>query len=115
MTHAMTKQEIIELLKTSKWKPSNSKLFTDDEFSETLAIWDESYAFSMHCIRNKNFKDAISLVVTQIRPILKFSIPFDTIEHILNTNSMKHMWAEQLLNNKEEHNNFLNILNYDDR
>ena len=105
----MTKQEIIELLKSSKWTPSNSKLFVDDEFSETLAIWDKEHAFSIHSVRIKNNEDDILLVVTQIRPKLKFDVPFDTIEHILNTNSMKHMWVEQLLNNKEEHNSFLNI------
>lgn len=111
----MTKQEIIELLKASKWKPSNSKLFVDDEFSETLAIWNKEYAFSIHSIRIKNCEDNMLLVVSQFRPILRFDVPFDTIEHILNNDSMKHMWTEQLLNNKDEHNSFLNILNYDDR
>lgn len=109
MTYAMTKQEIIELLKKSKWTSSNSKLFVDDEVSESLAIWNNEYAFSIHSIRIKNREDNMLLVVTQFRPKLKFDVPFDTIEPILNNNSMKYMLSEQLLNNKEEHNSFLNI------
>jgi hypothetical protein len=105
----MTKQQILELLKASKWTPSGSKLFTDDEFSENLAIWDKDLAFTLHCVRNKNFKENVLLVVTQVRPFLKFDVPFDTVETILNNDGTKHMLAEQLLNNKEEHNNFLNI------
>ena len=103
----MTKQEILELLKASKWTPSDSKLFTDDEFSENLAVWDKDFAFTLHCVRNKNFKDNVLLVVTQVRPYLKFDAEFESVEAILNNDGTKNMLAEQLLNNKEEHNDFL--------
>jgi hypothetical protein len=103
----MTKQQIIELLKTSKWTSAESKAFPDNEFSENLAIWDKDFAFIIHCVRNKNFKDNVLLVVTQVRPFLKFDVQFDTVESILNNDGTKHMLSEQLLNNKEEHNDFL--------
>ena len=103
----MTKQQIIELLKSSKWTPnSKTDLFTDDESSETLAIWDKDHAFVMHCVRNKNFKDNVSLVVTQIRPLFEFNLSFESIEHVLN-DSMKYVCSKELLNNKEEHKEFL--------
>ncbi len=105
----MTKQQIIELLKASKWTSTESKTFPDNEFSENLAIWDKDHAFIIHCVRNKNYEDDILLVVTQVRPKLKFDVPFDTVESILNNDSTKYMLSEQLLNNKEEHNDFLNI------
>jgi hypothetical protein len=111
----MTKEQIIELLKNSKWTSSGSKLFTDDEFSESLAVWDKDFAFIIHCVRNKNFKDNVLLVVTQVRPFLKFDAAFESVEALLNNDGTKHMLAEQLLNNKEEHNDFLNTLNYDNR
>ena len=110
-----TKQEIIDLLKASKWTPSGSKLFTDDEFSESLAVWDKDFAFIIHCVRNKNFKDNVLLVVTQVRPLLEFDVPFDKVESILNNVGTKRMLTEQLVSNKEEHNDFLNTLNYDNR
>lgn len=111
----MTKQEIIELLKTTKWTSSGSKLFTDDEFSENLAIWDKEHAFILHCVRIKNREDDMLLIVTQVRPKLKFDVPFENVEPMLNNDSTKYMLSEQLLNNKEEHNDFLNTLNYDNR
>jgi hypothetical protein len=104
----MTKQQIIELLKSSKWTHSNSKLFTDDECSETLAIWDKDHAFAIHGVRNIFLKDNVVLVVTQMRPSLNCNIQFDTIEHSLKDN-MKYMFGEALLHNKKEHNDFLNI------
>lgn len=103
----MTKQEILELLKASKWTPSDSKLFVNDEFSENLAVWDKEHAFILHCVRIKDREDDMLLVVTQVRPKLKFDVPFETVEPILNNDSTKYMLSEQLLNNKEEHNDFL--------
>ena len=100
----MTKQEILELLKASKWTPSGSKLFVNDEFSETLAIWNKEHAFTVHCVRIKEHEDNMLLVVTRVRPKLKFDIEFEAIEPILNDSSTKYMLTEQLLNNKEEHN-----------
>jgi hypothetical protein len=102
----MTKEQIIELLKSSKWTPSNVKLFVGDEFSQTIAIWDKDHAFAIHGVRNIFLKDNIVLVVTQMRPSLKYNIQFDAIEPVLN-NSMKYMFGEELLRNKKEHNEFL--------
>jgi len=111
----MTKQEILELLKASKWTPSDSKLFVNDEFSEHLAVWDKEHAFILHCVRIKDREDDMLLVVTQVRPLLEFDVPFDKVESILNNAGTKRMLTEQLLSNKEEHNDFLNTLNYDNR
>lgn len=102
----MTKQQIIELLQSSKWTPSNSKAFTNYEFSETLAIWNKERAFALHCVRIKNHEDDTSLVINQIRPLRRFGVLFDTIAHTLNTN-MKYMFAEELLRNEKEHDEFL--------
>jgi hypothetical protein len=103
----MTKKQILELLKSSKWTHnSKNDLFTDDESSETLAIWDKDHAFTIHGVRNIFLKDNIVLVVTQMRPSLKYNIQFDAIEPVLN-NSMKYMFREELLRNKKEHNEFL--------
>lgn len=102
----MTKQQIIELLKNSKWTPSDVKLFVGDEFSQTLVIWDKDHAFAIHGVRNIFLKDNVVLVVTQIRPSLNCNIQFDTIEHSLKDN-MKYMFGEALLRNKKEHNEFL--------
>jgi hypothetical protein len=103
----MTKQEILKLLKASKWASAESKAFPDNEFSENLAIWDKDFVFTLHCVRNKNFKDNVLLVVTQVRPYLKFDAAFESVEALLNNDSTKYMLSEQLLNNKEEHNDFL--------
>ena len=102
----MNKQYILELLKSSKWTPAEVKLFIGNEYSQTLTIWDKEYAFSIHGVRNVNLKDDVVLVVTQMRPKLKFDVTFDTIEPVLN-NSMKYMFSEQLLNNREERHNFI--------
>lgn len=102
----MNKQQILELLQESKWTPAEVKLFIGNEYSQTLEIWDKEYAFSIHGVRNINLKDDVVLVVTQMRPKLKFDVPFETVEPVLN-NSMKYMFSEQLLNNREEHHNFI--------
>lgn len=103
----MNKQYILELLKSSKWTPAEVKLFIGNEYSQPLAIWDKEYAFSIYGVRNVNLKDDVVLVVTQLRPRIRFDVPFDVIEYTLNNNNMKHMFSGQLLNDKEEHSNFL--------
>lgn len=103
----MTKEQILKLLKSSKWTPSNSKAFVNYEFSETLAIWDKEHAFALHCVRIKSHEDDETLIVNQIRPLHRFGVLFDIVEPILNNDSIKYMWAEQLLHNTKEHNEFL--------